>query len=100
MDSKWRKAKNVYYLEDLREVPEPTPEEAIPALNAAEQPPPTQALLPPPEATKEPGKAGDQSSGVEVAKGKEAGQSRAQPEDKGKGKEAILKAKESEPAKP
>ena len=36
VDSKWRKAKNVYYLKDLREVPEPAPEEAIPALNAAE----------------------------------------------------------------
>jgi len=73
VDSKWRKAKNVDYLEDLREVPEVAPEEAIPALNAAEQPPPTQALLPPLEATKEPGKADDQSSGVEVAKGKETG---------------------------
>ena len=33
-----------------------------------------------------------------MVKGKEAGQSRARPEDKGK--EATLKAKESEPAKP
>ena len=37
---------------------------------------------------------------MEVAKGKEVGQSRARPEDKGKVKEAALKAKESEPAKP
>ena len=39
---------------------------------AAEQPPPSQVGPPPPEATKEPGKVGDQGRGAEVAKGKEA----------------------------
>ena len=39
---------------------------------AAEQPPPSQVVPPLPEATKEPGKAGDQGRGAEVAKGKEA----------------------------
>ena len=38
---------------------------------AAEQPPPSQVVPPPPEATKEPGKVGDQGRGAEVAKGKE-----------------------------
>ena len=54
-------------------VPEATLEEVVPALTVAKQPPPTQALFPPPEATKEPSKASDQGSGVEVAKGKEVG---------------------------
>ena len=35
-----------------------------------------------------------------MAKGKEADQTRAQSEDKGRGKEAVLKAKESELVKP
>ena len=99
-DSKWRKAENVYYLEDLQEVPETALEEAVTAFTAAEQPPPTQVLLPPPEATKELGKVGDYGRGVEVAKGKEARQNRAQSENKGKGKEATLKAKEFDSAKP
>ena len=46
------------------------------------QPPPSQAVLPLLEATKEPSKAGDQGRGVEMAKGKEANQTKAQPEDK------------------
>ena len=45
-------------------------------------------LAPPSEASKGPGKAGDLGQGVEMAKGKEAAQSRTRPEDKGKGKEA------------
>jgi len=49
------------------------PSRKLSLLTVAKQPPPTQALLPPSEATKEPTKAGDQGSGVEVAKGKEAG---------------------------
>ena len=72
-DSKWRKAENIYYLEDLQEVPETALEEVVTAFIAVEQPPPTQVLLPPPEATKELDKAGDQGRRVEVAKGKEAG---------------------------
>ena len=72
-NSKWRKVENVYYPEDLQKVPEATLEEVVPALTVAKQPPPTQALLPPPEATKKPSKASDQGSGVEVAKGKEVG---------------------------
>nr|POF20819.1 hypothetical protein CFP56_14333 [Quercus suber] len=64
------------------------------------QPPPSQAIPPLLEATKEPGKASDQGKVAEVAKGKEANQSRARPKDKGKGKEATLKAKESELVKP
>nr|POF12589.1 hypothetical protein CFP56_20072 [Quercus suber] len=67
----------------------------IEALNMAPLPPTL-----PPEATKGLGKASDHGHGVEVAKGKEVAQSRARPEDKGKGKEAAPKAKESEPAKP
>ena len=70
------------------------------APTAAEQPPHFQAIPSPLEATKEPSKAGDQGRGAEVAKGKEADQSRAQLEDKGKGKEPALKAKESELVKP
>lgn len=76
MDSKWRKAESVYYPENLREVPKAAPKEAVPAFTAAEQPPPTQAFLPPPEAAKKPGKASDQGRGVKVAKGKETGQRR------------------------
>ena len=67
---------------------------------APEQLPTTQASLPPPEATKGPGKANDPGHRVEVAKGKEVSQGRAGPEDKGKGKEAkdaAPKAKETAP---
>ena len=99
-NSKLRKAKNVFYPEDLREVLEATPQEAPLAPIAAEQPAPSQAIPPLPEATKEPGKASNHGRGAEVAKSKEADQSKAQPEDKGKGKEAALKAKESELVKP
>lgn len=73
VDSEWRKIENIFYPEDLREAPEAAPEEAALALTATEQPPPTQALLPLPEATKRLDKTGDQGRGVEVAKGKEVG---------------------------
>ena len=40
-DSKWRKAENVFYPEDLRDVLEAAPEVATLAPTAAEQPPPS-----------------------------------------------------------
>ena len=52
---KWRKVENAFYLEDHREVPEAALEEATLAPTVAEQPPPSQVILPLPEATKEPG---------------------------------------------
>ena len=62
-DSKWRKVKNLFYLEDLRDVLEATLEEATLTLTMVEQPPPSQAVPLPSEATKEPGKASDQGRG-------------------------------------
>ena len=38
---KWRKAENVFYPEDLREVPKVAPKDAVPAPTTAEQPLPT-----------------------------------------------------------
>ena len=89
--SEWRKVENVYYPEDLREAPEAASglrTDAAPTTTAPELLPTTQASLPPLETSKGPGKASDQGQGVEVAKGKKAGQGRARLEDKGKGKEA------------
>ena len=77
--SEWRKVENVYYPKDLREAPEATSglgTDAASTTTAPEQLLTTQASLPPPETSKELGKASDQSQGVEVAKGKEAGQGR------------------------
>ena len=51
-NSKWRKAKNIYYLEDLREAPEADLEKAVATLTTIEQPLLTQALLPPLEPLK------------------------------------------------
>ena len=62
-DSKWRKVKNLFYLEDLRDVLEAALEEATLTLTMVEQPPPSQAVPLPSEATKEPGKASDQGRG-------------------------------------
>ena len=72
--SKWRRAENVYYPQDLREAPEAPldPERDVaPATTTLEHLPITQASFTPPETSKEPGKVGDQGQGVEVAKGKE-----------------------------
>ena len=41
-DLKWRKAENVLYTEDLRDVPKAAPEVATLAPTAAKQPPPSQ----------------------------------------------------------
>nr|POE78855.1 hypothetical protein CFP56_59908 [Quercus suber] len=76
-----------YYLE----APEATlglGTDTAPASLTPKQLPIAQASLPPPEASKGLGKANDPGHGVEVAKGKEAGQGRAWPHNKGKGKEA------------
>ena len=72
--SKWRRAENVYYPQDLQEAPEAPldPERDVAhATTTLEQLPITQASFTPPETSKEPGKVGDQGQGVEVAKGKE-----------------------------
>ena len=102
-DLEWRKTENIYYSKDLRKAFKAALEEAAPALTRLSYLPLPRPLFPPPpflEDTKGPGKTGDQGHGMEVAKGKKTGQSRARPEDKGKGKEAAPKAKESEPTKP
>lgn len=78
-DSKWRKAENVNYPADLREAPEATlglGTSATPTVIATEKPSTTQASLPPPKTYERPGKAGDHGQGLEVAKGKKAGQRR------------------------
>ena len=62
-NSKWRKAENLFYLEDLRDDLKAAPEEATFTLTMVEQPPPSQVIPLPSEATKEPGKAGDQGRG-------------------------------------
>ena len=102
-NSEWRKAANVYYLEDLQKalkVALGLGTDATLAPPAPEQLSTTQTFLPPLEAIKGPGKANDPGHGVEVAKGKEVSQGKAGPEDKGKGKEAkdaAPKAKETAP---
>ena len=96
VDSGWSKAENIYYPKDRREAPKTAlglGTDTTLSMTTIEQPPTTQVSLPPPEATKGPSKAGDPGHGVEVAKGKEAGQGKARPKDKGKGKEAAPKIK-------
>ena len=103
VDSGWSKAENIYYPKDLREAPKTASglgTNTTLTMTTIEQPPTTQVSLPPPEATKGPSKAGDPGHGVEVAKGKEAGQGKARPKDKGKGKEAAPKIKEFKLVKP
>jgi len=75
----WRNAENIFYPEDIREVPTvllPPAALALPlaalALPPSEQPSTTQASLPPFEVFKGPSKAGDQGQEAEVAKAKEA----------------------------
>ena len=72
--SKWRKAENIYYRQDLRKAPTPflgPGANAAPKAIAPEQHSTTQASLPPHETSKGPSKASDQSQGVEVPKAKE-----------------------------
>ena len=78
---------------DIREVPAALLPPAASALTSSEQTSTTQASLPPPEIPKGPGKASDQSQGVEAAKGKGAGQDCPRLEDKGKGKEVKPRPK-------
>ena len=102
--SEWRRAENIYYPPDLWEAPIALPgseADVAPATTTLEQLPSTQAPLPPPKASKGPGKASDQGQGVEVAKGKEA---KALPKAKdleaNRGKEAAPKTKGSKPVNP
>ena len=67
----WRSVENIFYLEDIREIPAMLPPLAALTLPPPEQPSTTQAFLPPTEVLKGAGKTGDQSQGAEVAKGKE-----------------------------
>ena len=57
--SEWRKAENIYYPVDIREVPSTLPFLAALAPTSSEQPSITQAFLPPAEVFKGLGKAGD-----------------------------------------
>ena len=66
--SEWRKAENVYYPPNIREVPIALPCPAAPTPTSSKQPSVTQAFLPPSEVSKRSGKAGDQGQGVEMAK--------------------------------
>ena len=88
----WRNAKNIFSLEDIREVPTVLPLPLAFALPSSKQPSTSQASLPPLEVFKGPNKAGDQGQEAEVAKGemakgKWASQDGPQLEDMGKGKE-------------
>ena len=83
----WRKAENIYYLADIREVPTVLPSPAALAPTSSEQSSITQTSFPPAEVFKGPDKVGDQGQGVEMAKGKGAGQGGSRPEDKGKDKD-------------
>ena len=98
--SEWRNTENIFYPADIREVLAMLPPPTAFALTSSKQPFTTQASLPPPEIPKGPFKAGDQSQGVEVAKGKGVGQDGPRLEDKGKGKEVkpLLEAKGTEVA--
>ena len=81
----------MYYPEDLWEAPETAlglRTDVALATTVPGQLSTTRASLPPPKIFEGLGKVGDQGQGVEVAKGKEACQDRAWPEDKGKGKKA------------
>ena len=68
----WRSAENIFYPEDIREIPVMLHSPATLALPSLEKPFTTQALLPLIEVSKGAGKTGDQGQGTEVAKGKEA----------------------------
>ena len=79
--SEWRRVENVYYPPDLQKalaVLLGFETEAAPETTTPEQFPSTQASL-------TPLLIGDQGQRVERAKGKEAGQGSARPEDKDKG---------------
>ena len=99
----WRKAENIFYLVDIREVPVALSPPTAPAPTSSEQPSTTQAPLPLAEVPKRPGKANDQGQEVEVAKNKSKGKEVKLPlEAKGskttlKVKDAILKVKEVDP---
>ena len=72
--SKRRNAENIFYPEDIREVPIVLPPPATLALPPTKQPSTTQTSLPPPKISKGPDKAGDQGQKAKVTKGKGAGQ--------------------------
>lgn len=100
----WRRAKNVYYPSDLRKAPAaPLGFEAgaAAATTTLEQLPSTQASLLHHKTSEGPSMGGDQNHRVEGAKGKEVeALPKANDLEAKLGKEAALKKKESEPAKP
>ena len=87
--SERRKARNIYYSPDIREVPADLPSSPALAPLSIKQPLTTEAFLPPLEVPKDPSQVGDQGQGAKKAK------------DKGKGKEvqAPPKAKDAAKAK-
>ena len=90
--SQQRKAENIFYPLDIREVPTALLSFIILALTSSEQPFTTQDLLPLVEVPKGPGKASDQGQEVEVAKGKGADQGGSRLKDKGKSSYQRLRA--------
>ena len=70
--SEWRLAENVFYPEDIQEIPANLPPPSTPALLPSRQPSIAQAFLPPPDALIRPKKASNQSQKVKVVEGKEA----------------------------
>ena len=68
----WRSVENIFYPEDIQEIPAMLPPPAALTLPPPEQPSTTQALLPPTEVLKGAGKTDNQGQGTEMAKGKEA----------------------------
>ena len=71
--SEWRSAENIFYPEDICEVPTVLPPPISLALTSFKHSFTTQASLSSPEVSKGPGKIGDQSQEVEATKGKGAG---------------------------
>ena len=101
--SECRKAENIFYPADIREVLVALLPSTAFAPTSSEQPSTTQAPLPPAKVPKRPSKDGDQGQEVEVAKDKGKGKEVKLPlEAKGsettlKVKDAALKAKEADP---
>ena len=65
--SEWKSTENIFYLEDIQEIPAMLPPPIALTLPPPEQPSTTQAPLPPIEVSKGAGKTGDQGWGTEVA---------------------------------
>ena len=58
--SEWKSTENIFYPEDIHEVPIVFPSPVALALPSSKQPSTTQSFLSPPEVSKGPGKASDQ----------------------------------------